>query len=58
MAKQRHRVERKGRRWAVRREDSPRRRDEFSTSFPSKQEAQKQTKRLKEYWERGMGERR
>jgi hypothetical protein len=58
MAKQHHGIHRKGRRWAVRREDGPDEGDEHLASFSTKKEAEKQVRRLKEYWERGMGERR
>ncbi|HEX2031600.1 MAG TPA: hypothetical protein VHL78_09390 [Actinomycetota bacterium] len=57
MARQRHKVERRGRRWAVRREDRPDDPDEFAASFEMKTEAERHARRVREYWERGMGER-
>lgn len=58
MAKQRHKVERQGRRWSVQRADRDDGPDEFSASFTTKEEAEQHARRLREYWERGMGERR
>jgi hypothetical protein len=55
VVKQRHRVERAGRRWRVRREDRPAKRDEHAVSFRTEKEANEHAQRLNEYWERGMG---
>lgn len=57
MAKQRHRVERAGRRWKVTREDRPAKRDEHAVSFRTQKEADEHAEEINEYWERGMGER-
>jgi hypothetical protein len=57
VAKQRHHVEGAGRRWKVRREDRPAKRDEHAVSFRTQKEADEHAQRLNEYWERGMGER-
>jgi hypothetical protein len=57
VAKQRHRVEPSGRRWRVKRDDHPAKRDEHAVSFRTEEEAEEHAQRLNEYWERGMGER-